>query len=231
MLIKKADLTGTWPFKVPIIILCLYFFIYIPALRIFLRGIPFFTEYGFTCFYAAVIPYLYWVHKASPNHLGFSSLYLRQHLTVGAVLGGSMILALPLLSGLVTISGLGESEIFKASEGIPAAAAPGNLPVTILTHGLLIPVIEQIFFTGFVAQSFLKKFNPVIAVYLCGFLYSLAHFQLTLGTFAVGIITAWLFMQAGTLFAPLLFHIGCALSGLLLTHIYPRLFTLVGFLF
>ena len=100
----------------------------------------------------------------------------------------------------------------------------------LLSFILLVPLIEQIFFTGIVVQSLLRKYNPVIAIYGAGLIYTLVDFKLSLATFGLGLIAGGLFKLTGTLYAPLLFHVSCVLAGILLVEVYPSLITVLGFL-
>ena len=96
---------------------------------------------------------------------------------------------------------------------------------------LLIPLVEQIFFTGIVFQSLIKKLNPVIAVYITGLLYTIVGFKLSLGAFGLSAITSLLFLLTGSLHASLIFHACSALGNFILENIYPRIITILGFLY
>ena len=96
---------------------------------------------------------------------------------------------------------------------------------------LLIPLVEQIFFTGIVLQSLIKKLNPVIAVYITGLIYTIAGFKLSLGAFGLSVITSLLFLLTGSLHASLIFHACSALGNFILENIYPRIITILGFLY
>ena len=77
---------------------------------------------------------------------------------------------------------------------------------------LIIPLVEQIFFTGIVFQSLIKKINPVIAVYITGIIYTIVGFKLSLGAFGLSVITSLLFLLTGSLHASLIFH-ACSAVG------------------
>ena len=78
---------------------------------------------------------------------------------------------------------------------------------------LIIPFIEQVFFTGIIFQSLLKKINPILAIYAAGIIYSLAGFKLSLGAFGLGVVTSFLFKSTKTLYASIIFHASCAVGG------------------
>ena len=197
-----------------------YFLTLLPPVRIFLRGFPWLLANADTVFFASVVLILLATHKTDLTGLGFSTQYLKQHLTLGLLGAVPLLLALPLLNLL------GAGPIENLLGGGPAE----NLS-RLLATALLVPLIEQVFFTGFVVQSLLRKYNPVLVIYGAGLIYMLAGFQLTLASFALGLITAGLFKFTGTLYASIVFHMGCALAGVLLVAVYPQLITVLGFLF
>ena len=92
-----------------------------------------------------------------------------------------------------------------------------------------IPLIEQIFFTGLILQSLLKKTNPSIAIYAASAFYTLFAFNITLGKFGLGLIASILFSLTGTLYASIIFHISCLVGWELLANAYPRLIIFFGF--
>ncbi|MCH7623124.1 MAG: CPBP family intramembrane metalloprotease, partial [Nitrospinae bacterium] len=104
-------------------------------------------------------------------------------------------------------------------------------PLSLAAPIFLFPLLTQIFFTGLIFQGLSNKYNPALAIYGAGIIFTLGHFKLNLGIFFLGIITAFLFRLTGTLYASILFHTSCSLAGMLLLYIYPRLTTLLGFLF
>ena len=95
---------------------------------------------------------------------------------------------------------------------------------------ILIPFIEQIFFTGFIFQSLQKLINPILAIYTGGIIYTLAGFKLSFGSFGLSLCTNLLFKLTGTLYASILFHISCALGSVLIENIYPGMIGVLGFL-
>ncbi|MFQ5673327.1 MAG: CPBP family intramembrane glutamic endopeptidase [Nitrospinales bacterium] len=226
MVLKKVELTGTWGLKLPFALLSVYLFFLYPAARIFLP--PQVSEYCYDIFLAAVLFYLLWVRKISPADLGIKFRHYRQNLLIGGLAGAAVLLALPALDGFVSLSGLEQTELLAESAVVPHKTAD-PLPWVILI--LLRAVMEQIFFSGFVVQALLKKYNPFLVIYAAGALFALLHFTFNLGTFAIGLITAYGYYLTGTLVAPLAFQVSCRFAGVLLETVYPRLITLTGFLF
>ena len=205
---------------------------FFPPLQIFFRGPPWIAQYGTLTFFAGIFLYVLVIKKVPLSQSGFSSQHLWNHLTIGLILGGSILAALPLLDSLISVSGLDQHELFAESVKQRSRDAGSDLhPLSLLVQVLLFPLLKQFFFTGGVYQSLSRKFNPILAIYGSAVLFTLAHFQLTLGYFFLGLITAFLFRLTGTLYASILLHAACSLAGILLLNVYSRLTTLLVFLF
>ncbi len=167
--------------------------------------------------------------KVDSIELGFSTIYLKQHLTIGAVCCLPVLLTLPILAAGLDFFGIAKHGLLvRGEENIASSGFVSTLGL--LSTIFLVPLIEQVFFTGIVVQSLLKKYNHVVAIYAAGLIYTLVDFKMTLATFGLGLIAGGLFKLTGTLYASLLFHVGCALVGILLVEFYPSLITVLGFL-
>lgn len=226
------ELAGSWGPGLPTVILALLVFVLFPGIQFFLRNPPWLRDYGTLIYEAGFLLCILAARMLSFRDLGFSPRYLWNHLMTGAVPGMVVVAGLPLLDGLLTVTRLDQTELFSAvvrtgSEGEPGLPDLENLAVSVL----LGPLVEQTFFSGFIVQTFLRKFHPVLAIYAGGVLFTLAHFKLSLGLFLLGLGSALLFRWTGTIYASLLVHACCASAGILLVHFYPRLITLLGFLF
>ena len=229
MQIKKVEPTGTCEFKITALVLIAYFLAIFPLTRIFFRSNPWLYENADIIFLGMVIALLLAAKKVSSTELGFSTIYLKQHLTVGAVCCLPVLLTLPVLAAGLDFFGMAKHELL--SRGEESMASSGFVSTSgLLSTIFLVPLIEQVFFTGIVVQSLLRKYNPVIAIYATGLIYTLVDFKISLATFGLGVIAGGLFKLTGTLYASLLFHVGCALAGILLVEFYPSLITVLGFL-
>lgn len=187
-------------------------------------------QYVYLLFFTVILLYVLGIKKIPLNQSGFSIQHIGNHLMIGVISGGLIVVALPLLDGLILVSGLDKHELFSVNQR--GAQGGENLhPLYILGQILLVPLLKQFFFTGGVFQSLSRKYNSILAVYGAAVIFTLAHFKLNLGLFILGLITAFLFQLTGTLYASILFHASCSLAGLLLLHVYPRLTTLLVFLF
>lgn len=218
--IKKTELTGTWNPNIYLyFILPAYFLVLYPSVQFFFQDSRWISRYAYTAFQTLTL--LSMARKTTLKELGWSPVYLRQHLLIGGVCGAIVLGALPLLD--VLFSNL--STVQKATGQNP------DWPIETLPAILLLPLLEQTFFSGLIAQSLFKKFKPILGIYLAAVIFTLAHFTLNFGVFSLGFITTGLFYLTGTLYAPFIFQISCQLAGVLLIQIYPNLITFLGFLF
>ena len=144
-------------------------------------------------------------------------------------MGGTILISLPLLDTAIEVTGLADHELFGKRSKKEVLHDFSSL----IEKGAVvffIPLIEQIFFTGIILKTLLRRINPVLAIYAAGLFYTLAGFKLSLGTFGLGVCTGLLFKLTGTLYSPVLFHMSCALAGIILEKVYPRLIFILGFL-
>jgi membrane protease YdiL (CAAX protease family) len=233
VIIKKVeDLKEGLSFKFILTITLLYFLVVFPAIHFFLRGHPWLPQYGYALYFAGIFTYVLGVKKIPSSELGFSRQHLGNHLLIGSILAGLIVSALPLLDALVSLSGLEQNELFSEAANQRNADDWNNLhPFDLAARILIIPFLVQFFFTGMIFQSLNRKYTHALAIYGSGVLFTLGHFKLNLGLLFLGVISAYLFRLTGTLYASILFHASCSLAGILLLYIYPRLITLLGFLF
>jgi len=233
VIIKKVDGSdGVLDFKFILTITLLYFLVVFPGIQFFLRGHAWFPQYGYVIYFAGIFAYVRGVKKVSLEELGFSRQHLGNHLLIGLILGGLIVSALPLMDTLISVSGLEKYELFSETANQRTVNVWEEFhPLSLAAQILLFPILTQIYFTGLIFQGLSKKYNPALAIYGAGIIFTLGHFKLNLGIFFLGIISAFLFRLTGTLYASILFHTSCSLAGILLLYIYPRLTTLLGFLF
>jgi len=227
--INRIELTGRWSFKIPVIVLCAYFLVIFPCTQLFFRINPWLYKYSDDMFLAVVVVLLPTVFNIKLSALGFSTHYLKQNLVIGVAAGAGVLLCLPLLETGLSITGLEEHELLAGKVKDNYLFDISTLPEKSVEI-FLIPLIEQIFYTGFLLQSLLKKYNPIPSIYAVGLIYTIIGVKLSLGSFGLNIGTSLLFKITGSLYASILFHMGCALGGALVENVYPRLTTLLMFL-
>lgn len=227
MPIKSVNLSNSLSINDSIISLCIFFGAYVPITKIFFHTIPWIHNYGEILFFLIVIMVI--TRKVDFIDLGFSIKYLKQHLVLGFVVSGVLVSSVPLLAKGFEIMGLTNLTLLKEkTENINSLNMIfflKNIPALVL-----IPVVEQVYFTGFIMHTLLKRINPILAIYAGGIIYAMVGFKLNLGAFGLGVFTSLLFKITGTLYAPILFHIGCETVNLLVNIAYPWLITIFSFL-
>jgi len=162
--------------------------------------------------------------------LGFFLKDLKKNLFIGGASGGAIIFSLFLLDLCIDSTGMANHDLFK-NQPIFSIASNKNSIFEYAGVVLVTPLIEQIFFTGIIFQSLHKKISPILAMYAAGIIYSLAGYKLSLGAFGLGVTTSFLFKATKTLYASIIFHASCAAGEVMIKSVYPRLNTLLGFLF
>ena len=151
---------------------------------------------------------------------------------MGGLAGGLVVGMIPLLEFFIGISGLDQSELFAGADQRFSLDPDGNTSfAAFIIPAIFIALAEQGFLTGYVLQALIRKSKPVLAVYLGGLIFALVHFDLQLGMFLLGLTASSFYWLTGSLIAPLIFQIACHSAGWLLAHHYPKVFTLLGFLF
>jgi membrane protease YdiL (CAAX protease family) len=231
--IKKVDRPeNSLNVKFVVTITLLYFLVVFPGIQFFLRDHAWLPQYGHAIYFAVIFAYVWGIKKTPLSEVGFSRQHLGNHLLIGILLGGLMVSALPFLDTLVSLSGLDQNELFSDNANQRNAddwksLQPLGLGITVL----ILPLLAQFFFTGLIYQSLSKKVDPMLALFGGALIFTLGHFKLNLGLFILGVVTSFLYRLTGTLYASILFHMGCALAGILLLYSYPRLITILVFLF
>jgi len=231
-MLKSHPLTGTWNLKYPLLALAGYLLVVYPVLQIGLGNPHNIASLSLPLYCFMSIALISIFKKLRWDQLGLHTTHWKQNLLLGGLAGALILIPIPLLDGFITASGLEESDLFSgAHQRVGGALSAIPNPLNALRNILLIPLAEQVFFTGFVFQALLKKCKPSLAVYLGAVIFVLVHFKFNLGTFGLGLICFWFFHMTGSLMAPILFHMACQTGGILLTFYYPRVVTFLGFLF
>ncbi|MCF8724365.1 membrane protease YdiL (CAAX protease family) [Nitrospina gracilis] len=163
--------------------------------------------------------------------LGFAREKWVRHGLVGGLPGLLLAGTVPLLDAFIENSGLNQTELFAGAEN-RAIALPSVATLALIGVGqvLFTPLIEQVYFTGFLLPALFRVGKPMTAIYFTAALFALVHFDIRLSLFLTGLVCSGLFYWTGTLWASLFFHMGCALGGWLVTYFYPRVVTFLAFL-
>ena len=222
------DLGAIWSIRATIFTLSIYLLLVLPGKNIFFNTNPWPFKYTDSIYFFVII--LIALYRSNIKVLGFSVKGLKKNLFIGSASGGVLIFSLFLLVLCIDSTGMANHDLFK-NQPNSSISSDKNSIIEYASVVLVIPLIEQIFFTGIIFQSLLKKINPILAIYASGIIYSLAGFKLSLGAFGLGVTTSFLFKATKTLYAPIIFHASCALGEIMIKSVYPRINTLLGFLF
>ena len=217
-----------WSVRTTIPILSIYLLLVLPGKNIFFHTNPLLFKYIDSIYFFVIIVFA--LYRLNIKILGFSIKYLKNDSLIGFLSGGGLLFGLFLLNFGIDLTGLADHDLFNNRPDTKGFIFMGS---TAEYAGILliIPFIEQVFFTGIIFQSLLKKINPILAIYASGIIYSLAGFKLSLGAFGLGVVTSFLFKSTKTLYASIIFHASCATGGVIIKSVYPRVNTLLGFLF
>ena len=217
-----------WPVRITIPILVIYLLIILPGKNIFFHTNTWALNNIDTIYYLMII--ILAIYKLNIKVLGFSTKYLKRNLMIGFLSGGSVLISLIIINFGIELTGLASNAMFNERPNIKSILLMQSIKEYSVII-IIVPLIEQVFFTGIIFQSIAKRISPILAIYSSGVIYSLAKYKLSLGAFFLGSLTSFLFNQTKTLFAPLIFHASCAAGGVIMKNFYPRLKTLLVFLF
>jgi len=226
-MIQKVEMTGRWSLKWPLIALGIYGGLLFPLTHLVFPGNRG-SIYLYPAYLVLVLSLLLLRHRGTWLDLGFRRDHVFLHLLLGIMPGVLVIATVPLLDLFIATSGLAETELFRGANQ-RSGSLDSNLYRVIQI--LILPFLEQIFFFGFVTQSLIRKMKPASALYLGTLIFTLAHFDIELGMFFIGFAGAGFYFLTGTIYAGLAFQIACHTGGFVLMQFYPRVLTLLGFLF
>jgi membrane protease YdiL (CAAX protease family) len=117
-------------------------------------------------------PLLRWLRLADRQALGLDRSWpqLRRELARGFVLG---VIILAVLSTALVTTGVRQFEPWTPALGLSLAA----VAVSALIGGLLIGVIEEVFFRGAMFEGIRRQRGPLLAALLTALLYAALHFM------------------------------------------------------
>ena len=229
---KRTDFRGTWGLKGPVGILAVYSCLLFPSLHILFPQTQKWAFAIYPTYFGMAVLILVCMRFTTWQELGFHKEYLKQNLTLGCLAGGLVVGAIPMLDLLIDATGMGQTELFSGADQRFDQELEGNSSlIAFIVPAIFITLAEQFFLTGYVLQALIRRIKPALAVYLGGLLFALVHFDLQLGVFLLGLIASSFYWLTGSLVAPLIFQIACHTAGWMLVYHYPKVFTLLGFLF
>jgi membrane protease YdiL (CAAX protease family) len=149
-----------------------------------------------------VVLILVW-KRASWKYLGFGKFALST-LGIGCgmlVVGYGIIIVHNFILTLLGIDPQGK-EIFNIFNSIKS-------PVWLFLAAVIVaPVVEEIFFRGFLFQGFRKRYGWLPALLLSSFIFAAAHLDLAslIPTFILGIILTYMYHRSNSLWPGIIFH-------------------------
>jgi hypothetical protein len=135
------------------------------------------------------------------------------------------VVAVVTLDLLLLKTGFAENDLFSGAE---LRDSPNFSIISLLLNGIITPVINQIFITGYMLNILAKRND--LAILANGIIYSTMSFNLGIGYLGLGIISAALVKFSGSLLPTIFFAIGCSTAKLLILTSYPRITTFLVFL-
>ena len=231
-MLKRTDFSGIWGLKGPVGILAVYFCVLFPTFHILFSQTQKWAPVIYPAYFGMTLALILLTRHATWKQLGFHKEHLKQNLILGCLAGGLVIGTVPLMEFFIEVSGFSQNELFAGADQRLAQEREGNSSfAAFIIPTVFITFAEQGFLTGYVLQALIRKSKPVLAVYIGGLIFALVHFDLQLGLFLLGLTGSLFYWLTGSLIAPLIFQVACHSGGWLLAHHYPKVFTLLGFLF
>ena len=111
------------------------------------------------------------------------------------------------------------TETVENHEGFMDGIMQGSTILLFLTIGIVAPLIEEIMFRGIIFDELEKKLSLKLTILLQGLLFGLFHMNLVQGAYAsvMGIFLGLSLIWTGSIWAPILIHLGNNLFSLALS--------------
>ncbi len=230
-MISKIHNSDQWPVKIPLLTITIYLTIVISSIIFLNPQVQEWNPFLFNGYIILVLIFFSLAKKIKIEQLGWNPQFITNHSMLGLVSGSFIIAAIPILNKFIEVTGLENTDLFLGANLRSEGLVSGTWTLSILWSVIWVPFIEQTFFSGFVLNSFLKKFKPSLAIYFTAIIFVLVHLDFRLGMFILGLINSVFYYLTGSVYASLLFHMASQIGGLLLVHFYPSVITLLSFLF
>lgn len=121
-------------------------------------------------------------------------------------------------NGMISLSGL--YQVTDSYDEVAEVFYQGKLGLEILCLGVLSPIVEEIIFRGLMYRQLTEFLNKKLAVVLAAFLFGAYHgnfLQMIYG-FCLALLMIYVYERFQTLLAPIMFHIGANLLGVLISE-------------
>jgi len=154
---------------------------------------------------------LAYVRAVRPGLLGLAALgwgrISAERLASAGLLGGVALFGLSAATQLLLRPfGIHQDQLdsFLWIRGLP----PAEFAVIVVAGAVAAPIAEELFFRGFVYQSYARRYPPLVAAVLSAVLFALLHVNLAafLPIFVMGLFLAWLFQRTGSLVPGMVAH-------------------------
>ncbi len=213
------------------LILTFYFLVLFPLTRLAFTGNRFIYDFWYILYFAAALTGVLLSKQISLPQLGFNKDKIKKSLITGFLLGTLPVIGVTLLDGFLIYTGLSKSDLLEGAD----LRAPDEMGfhlshIGIFFTALIIPLVEQLFVTGYIVNNLLRKESTGRFIVSGGLIFSLLHFKLSLGSLILGMISAGLLRASGSLITPILVHIGFVVAEISIVLNYPRLISLLVFL-
>jgi membrane protease YdiL (CAAX protease family) len=213
------------------LILTFYFLVLFPITHLVFSDNIFIYDFWHILYFSAALIGVLLSKQISLPQLGFNKDNSRQSSVTGFLLGVLPVIGVVLLDGFLIKTGLSKSNLLQGADLRSPEETGFNLTNTgIFFTALIIPLVEQLFVTGYIVNNLLRKESTGRFMLSGGLIFSLLHFKLSLGNLVLGMVSAGLLRASGSLIAPILVHIGFVVAEILIVLCYPRLITLLVFL-
>ncbi|MBQ8815340.1 MAG: CPBP family intramembrane metalloprotease [Lachnospiraceae bacterium] len=121
-------------------------------------------------------------------------------------------------NGMISLSGL--YQVSDSYDEVAAIFYQGKLVLEIVALGILTPILEELIFRGLMYRQLTEVLKKKTAIIVAALLFGGFHgnlLQMIYGT-ALGLLMIYVYERFNTILAPILFHIGANLLGVLLSE-------------
>jgi hypothetical protein len=211
-------------FRFLALVLFSYFFVFFPLAKFYLKDSFFLQNHWPLIFFISILTYLLLTGRLNSLQLGLSNPN-SWNIRLGLLVGIIPIVTVVALDLLLLKTGFAENELFLGAE---LRMTPNFSVISFLLNGIITPVINQIFITGYMLNILAKRND--LAISANGIIHSTISFNWGIGCLGLGMISAALLRFSGSLMPAIFFTIGCSTAKVLILTSYPRITTLLVFL-
>lgn len=136
--------------------------------------------------------------------VGLSDRLAPGHWLASVMVGAGTALALTGLMSLVQID-----RFFPEETQLLAEAVSDNFILTLVAIGLIIPLFEEVFFRGLIFNELRSAMRLWPAIFLQAMIFAVFHLNLLqfIYTLPMGVLLAFLYVNWGSLWAPIAVHV------------------------